>query len=49
MIAELVQALVDAGQAGEVKKDLGKKEVIAQIEASTRNGAGLLVEKLRAL
>lgn len=48
VVAELVQALADAGMGGEVKKVLGKKE-ISQIEASTRNGAGLLVEKLRAL
>jgi pumilio family protein 6 len=48
VVAELVQALADGGMGGEVKKVLGKKE-ISQIEASTRNGAGLLVEKLRAL
>jgi len=48
VMAELVQALVDAGEGSSVKKVLGEKE-IGEIEASTRNGAGLLVEKLRAL
>jgi len=48
VMAELVQALIDAGMGSDVKKVLGEKE-IGEIEASTRNGAGLLVEKLRAL
>jgi pumilio family protein 6 len=48
VMAELVQALIDAGLGADVKKVLGEKE-IGEIEASTRNGAGLLVEKLRAL
>lgn len=47
-MAELVQALIDAGMGSDVKKVLGETE-IGEIEASTRNGAGLLVEKLRAL
>ena len=47
-MAELVQALVDAGEGSSIKQVLGEKE-IGEIEASTRNGAGLLVEKLRAL
>ena len=49
VIAELVQALVDAGAQEDVKKVLGAKDVISQLEASERNGAGLLVEKLKAL
>lgn len=49
VIAELVQALVEAGEAGQVKKVLGRKEVLGQLEASDRNGAGLLLEKLKAL
>ena len=49
VVAELVQALVDAGDSAEVKKELGTKEVIAQLEASTRSGIKLLVEKLKAL
>jgi pumilio family protein 6 len=48
VMAELVQALVDSGESAEIKKVFGKKE-ISQIEASTRNGAGLLAEKLKAL
>jgi pumilio family protein 6 len=48
VMAELVQALVDAGEGSLVKKVFGEKE-IGEIEASQRNGAGLLVEKLRAL
>lgn len=47
-MAELVQALVDSGAGGEVKKVFGSKE-IEQLEASQRNGAGLLVEKLKGL
>lgn len=47
-MAELVQALIDSGAGGEVKKVFGKKE-IEQLEASQRNGAGLLVEKLKGL
>jgi hypothetical protein len=48
VMAELVQALVDSGEGAEIRKVFGKKE-ISQIEASTRNGAGLLAEKLKAL
>ena len=48
VMAELVQALIDSGAGGEVKKVFGKKE-IEQLEASQRNGAGLLVEKLKGL
>lgn len=49
VIAELVQALVDAGETEMVKKVLGGKGVISQLEGCERNGAGLLVEKLKSL
>lgn len=49
VIAELVQALADAEEKEEVKKVLGKKDVLDRLEASERNGSSLLLEKIRAL
>lgn len=55
VLVELVEAVGssnsggDEGTAEDIKRVLGSDEAVKQIEASEKNGAGLLVEKIRAL
>ncbi|WVN85230.1 uncharacterized protein L203_100375 [Cryptococcus depauperatus CBS 7841] len=46
VVVELISALQKSGEAAEVKKVLGRKEVKDAIRKSIRKGAGLLSEKL---
>ena len=49
VVVEMVHALIAAGKVGEVKRALGRTEVIAAVENSGRKGSKLLAEKLSAL
>lgn len=49
VVVEMIAGLKKAGREAEVKKVLGRKDVIAAVEAAGRKGSAVLLETLKAL